>query len=536
MKFSNLNKSCHLLRSIIGLIIILVICSCNQKEIVHKDLNKEALIPVPVFTVGTGESFEITDKTVIFTSGDFHSIEQFAQETRNVTGHPLEISPLTSSQSSGNMYFQIAEIENKDSEAYELEVSNNNLILKANTEQGLFYGIQTIRQLMPASIESGSLSTENIYLASGKIIDSPRFEYRGAMLDVSRHFFGVDVIKRYIDYISSYKMNKLHLHLSDDQGWRIEIKSWPKLTEVGGLTQVGGGKGGFYTQEDYKEIVRYAQSKFVTIIPEIDMPGHTNAALVAYPEMNCNKKDPNPKAYSGIEVGFSTLCTRNPEVYSFLDDVIKELAAMTPGEYIHIGGDESHVTEKEDYIYFINKVQKIVSKYGKKVLGWDDISTATLESGAVVQHWAKKENAQKAVAQNAKVLMTPATRTYLDMQYDSTTLLGLHWAAYIELDSAYIWDPATQINGVSESQIIGVEAALWSETIDNLNEIEYMAFPRLIGHAEIGWSPQEGRNWNEYKFRLAKHEERMIEMGVDYYRSALIPRDSIGGLHLNSSK
>lgn len=515
------------IQTVVLMLVSIIIFSCTSKEIVPKDLNKEAIIPTPVSATATGESFEITDKTIIFTSGDFQSIEQFAQESRDITGHSLEISPLTSSPSNGNMYFQIAEIENKDSEAYELEVSNNNLILKANTEQGLFYGIQTIRQLMPATIESGRLSKENVFLASGKIIDSPRFEYRGAMLDVSRHFFGVDVIKRYIDYISSYKMNKLHLHLSDDQGWRIEIKSWPKLTEVGGLTQVGGGKGGFYSQEDYKEIVRYAQSKFVTIIPEIDMPGHTNAALVAYPELNCNKKDPNPKAYSGIEVGFSTLCTRNPEVYTFLDDVIKEIAAMTPGEYIHIGGDESHVTEKEDYIYFINKVQKIVSKYDKKVLGWDDISAATLGSGAIVQHWAKKENALKAVAQEAKVLMTPATRTYLDMQYDSTTQFGLHWAAYIELDSAYIWDPATQIDGISESQIIGVEAALWSETIDNLNEIEYMAFPRLIGHAEIGWSPQKGRSWDEYKFRLGKHENRLIEMGIDFYRSALIPRDSL---------
>jgi hexosaminidase len=521
-------------QSLALLLSTILIFSCSSKEIVPMDLKMVPLIPTPVSAIATGESFEITDKTVIFTSGDFQSIEQFAQEARNVTGHPLEISPLTSSPSSGNMYFEISEIPNKDSEAYELEVSNNNVNLRANTEQGLFYGIQTLRQLMPASIESGRLSTENIYLAAGKIVDSPRFEYRGAMLDVSRHFFGVDVIKRYIDYISSYKMNKLHLHLSDDQGWRIEIKSWPKLTEVGGLTQVGGGKGGFYTQEDYKEIVRYAQSKFVTIIPEIDMPGHTNAALVAYPEMNCNKKDPNPKAYSGIEVGFSTLCTRNPEVYNFLDDVIKELAAMTPGEYIHIGGDESHVTEKEDYIYFINKVQTIVSKYGKKVIGWDDISAATLISDAAVQHWAKKENALNAVSQNAKVLMTPATRTYLDMQYDSTTPLGLHWAAYIELDSAYIWDPATQIDGISESQIIGVEAALWSETLENINEIEYMAFPRLIGHAEIGWSPQKGRSWDEYKYRLAKHEDRLTEMGIDYYRSALVPRDSKDGSNVNN--
>ncbi|MFT4533748.1 MAG: hexosaminidase [Saprospiraceae bacterium] len=509
------------------ILVSIVIFSCASKEIVPKDLNNEVLIPIPVSTTATGESFEITDKTVIFTSGDFYFIEDFAQQVRAFSDRPLDISPIGSAPSAGNMYFIIENLSNKDPEAYELEISNDHLILKANTEQGLFYGIQTIRQMMPKEIESSIINLSPLLIASGKIIDSPRFEYRGAMLDVSRHFFGVDVVKKYIDYIASYKMNRLHLHLSDDQGWRIEIKSWPKLTEIGGLTQVGGEKGGFYTQEDYKEIVRYARSKFVTIVPEIDMPGHTNAALVAYPELNCNKKDPNPKAYTGMAVGFSTLCTRNPEVYNFIDDVIRELVEMTPGEYIHIGGDESLVTKKTDYIYFINKVQKIVTKHGKKVLGWADISAATLELGSIVQHWDGIENAQNGVAQNAKILMTPAAKTYLDMQYDSTTPFGLHWAAYIELDSAYIWDPATIVSGIYEDNIIGIEAPLWSETIDKLDEIEYMAFPRIIGHAEIGWSPQKSRSWDEYKVRLAKHENRLREMGIDFYESAIIPRDSL---------
>ncbi len=514
-------------RLLYGLIIVCLISSCAQKEIIPKDLLKETLIPIPVSMEAAGLSFEVTDRTVIYTSGDYEFLDHFIREVKLLSGLNIDVAPMSTSRDDGGIYLILKKIDNPNDEAYELEITPKHILIHANTERGLFYGIQSLRQMMPKELESATQISDPILIASGKIIDYPRFGYRGAMLDISRHFFGIPVIKKYIDYLAKYKMNTLHLHLSDDQGWRIEIKSRPKLTEVGSLTAVGGGKGGYLSQNDYKEIVRYAQSKYVTIIPEIDMPGHTNAALVAYPELNCNQKDPYPKPYTGMKVGFSTLCTSNPAVYDFLDDVIRELASMTPGAYIHIGGDESHATKKNDYIAFINKVQAIVSKYGKKTIGWDDISAASLSDDAIAQHWSDKNKAIAAVEQNAKVLMSPATRTYLDMQYDSTTPFGLHWAAYIELDSAYIWDPGKYIDGVHEEDIVGLESPLWSETIDNLDKIEYLAFPRIIGHAEIGWSPQEKRNWTEYKTRLAKHESRLIEMGIDFYRSSLIARDSI---------
>ncbi len=206
----------------------------------------------------------------------------------------------------------------------------------------------------------------------------PKYGYRGAMLDVARHFFTVDEVKKYIDLLAMYKINKLHLHLSDDQGWRIEIKSWPNLTNYGGSTEVGGGPGGFYTQEEYIELVSYAQERFITIIPEIDLPGHTNAALASYPELNCNGKSPD--LYTGTEVGFSTLCANKEITFQFLDDVIREISEITPGPYFHIGGDESHVTKEEDYITFINRSQDMVLKYGKKVMGWDEIQNADLKS------------------------------------------------------------------------------------------------------------------------------------------------------------
>jgi hexosaminidase len=376
-------------------------------------------------------------------------------------------------------------------------------------------------QLLPAKIELAVRQEGPWQIPTGTIADHPDYSYRGAMLEVSRHFFPVEDVKRFIDLISYYKMNALHLHLSDDQGWRIEIKSWPRLTEIGGSTQVGGGKGGFYTQEQYSEIVKYALARYITVIPEIDMPGHTNAALASYAGLNCNGKA--TELYTGIKVGFSSLCTRKDTTYKFVDDVIRELSAITPGPFIHIGGDESNSTKKDDYIYFINKVQDIVEKHGKLVLGWDDISLATLKPNTVVQHWARKKNAAAAAAQGAKVILSPATRAYLDMQYDTTSKFGLHWAAYVDVDSSYIWEPEKLIPGVGKENILGIESPLWTETITNIKAIEYMVFPRLPGLAEIGWTPVALRNWDEYKVRLGKQADRFKALGIDYFPSKKVP-------------
>ncbi len=289
----------------------------------------------------------------------------------------------------------------------------------------------------------------------------------------------------------------------------------------GGSTQVGGGKGGYYTQEQYSDIVKYARERYITVIPEIDMPGHTNAALASYAELNCDGKA--TELYTGTKVGFSTLCTTKEVTYKFIDDVVRELAALTPGPYIHIGGDESHSTKREDYIPFVNKVQEIVSAHGKQVIGWDDISIATLKTSTLAQHWANVKNAIQAVNQGVKIIMSPAKKDYLDMQYNKTTKLGMHWAAYIEVDSAYIWDPATLIPGVRKENIVGIEAPLWTETITNIDEIDYMVFPRLPGYAEIGWTAPSSRNWNEYKIRLGKQGERFKVMGINFYQSQLVP-------------
>ena len=500
---------------------LFILISCNEEAAVPLDLGQESIIPQPLSVKATGSSFTLKATTSIYSDGDLQTANYLSNLLKPATGFAMDIKPIDSKSDENGIYLDLVESGEFGAEGYKLEITENQIRLSANEEHGLFNGIQTLRQLLPSEIEMKSVQSVPWLVASGTVFDKPEFEYRGSMLDVSRHFIQVEDVKRLIDLISQYKINKLHLHLSDDQGWRIEIKSWPNLTTHGGSTQVGGGEGGFFTQEQYKDIVRYAASRFITIIPEIDMPGHTNAALSSYPELNCNGKAPD--LYTGTEVGFSTLCTSKEIVYEFIDDVIRELSEMTPGPYIHIGGDESHVTELKDYIPFIERTAKIVNKYGKQVVGWDEIAHASLPPNSVVHYWNVAENAKKGVDQNAKVLISPATKTYLDMQYDSTTRLGLHWAAYIEIDSAYIWEPTTLVEGIGRENILGVESPLWSETIINMDDIEYMVFPRLICHSEIGWTPNNLRKWDAFKIRLGRHKSRLLNQSIDFYPSKLIP-------------
>jgi len=492
------------------------------------DLSKTSVIPKPVSITATGRYFKLRSHIDIYIHGESKELKlignYLADKLKQSTGFGIDVITTEKTPGSGNIYLTLNE-NNPGSkpgdEGYELLISKKLVLLSANSPTGLFRGIQTIIQLFPVKIEMVSKQTGPWKIATGTITDYPVFSYRGAMLDVSRHFFSVKDVKRFIEFLAFYKMNVLHLHLSDDQGWRIEIKSWPELAKHGGSTQVGGGEGGYFTQEQYSDIVNYAKDRYITIVPEIDMPGHTNAALASYPELNCSGKA--TELYTGTNVGFSSLCTNLDITYKFIDDVVRELAAITPGPYIHIGGDESHSTKREDYIPFINKVQDIVLAHGKQVLGWDDIAISSLKPNVVAQHWANVKNANMAVGQGAKILMSPATKAYLDMKYDKSTKLGLHWAAYIEVDSAYIWDPATLIPGVGKENVLGIEAALWTETITNMKELEYMVFPRLPGFAEIGWSPSSGRSWSEYKMRLGKQGERFKAMGINYYQSGKVP-------------
>lgn len=495
--------------------------SCSPKE--PTDLSKTSFIPQPVSVEPTGDAFTLSSSTTVWFQEDVDGLEQTAQylvsELNRVSGLNLSVQAAGETPGAGIFLSVTNEEDDLGDEGYFLNIGKKLVGIKAKSTAGCFYAVQTLIQTIPVKLTE-SVPVE---IPSGTIRDFPEYGYRGAMLDVSRHFFGVDDVKRFIDFLAIYKMNALHLHLSDDQGWRIEIKSWPKLTEIGGSTEVGGGPGGFYTQEQYSEIVKYALERHITIVPEIDMPGHTNAALASYAELNCDGKA--PELYTGTEVGFSTLCTGKEITYQFVDDVVGEIAALTPGPWFHIGGDESHVTGHDDYVYFVNRVQEIVKKHDRQVIGWDEIANAELVEGATVQFWADVENTTMGVEQGAQVLISPAARAYLDMQYDSTTHLGLHWAAYIEVDQGYNWNPATLVDGVTKENILGVEAPLWTETITSMNELEYMVFPRLPGYAEIGWTAPELRSWDEYKLRLADHGKRFEDLDIDFYRSELVPWD-----------
>ncbi|MCW2502351.1 MAG: nagZ [Actinomycetia bacterium] len=484
------------------------------------------VVPAPVSVTPSAATFTLTSSTVIFAdpslAGSAQAGGYLAGALRPATGFSLPVFPPPYGLATAAGIFLLH--GSQTGEAYQLDVAAQTVVITAGTSAGLFAGIQTLRQLLPAAIDSPTRQALTWTIPGGRITDAPRFAYRGAMLDVARHFFTVAQVERYIDQIARYKVNYLHLHLADDQGWRIEITSWPRLATYGGSTAVGGDSGGYYTQAQYGEIVRYAQARSVTVVPEIDLPGHTNAALASYPELNCDGVA--PPLYTGIGVGFSSLCVSKPITYQFVEDVIRELAAITPGPYLHIGGDEAHSTPESDYLQFLHAVLPLVGKYGKTADGWHDYLKAAPAAGAVGEYWGfggPDASVAAAAQAGSRIVMAPANRAYLDMKYDANCPLGLSWAGYTEVRDAYEWDPATYVGGVPASAVSGVEAPLWSETIRTSADIEYMAFPRLPAIAELGWSAPSVLGWPSFQRRLALQGPRWRAQGVNFYPSPQVP-------------
>ncbi|MEU6536558.1 beta-N-acetylhexosaminidase [Streptomyces sp. NPDC047000] len=482
------------------------------------------VIPAPASVTPGGTPYRITRDTRIVAPSRARSVGTYlADLLRPSTGHPL---PLTT-HGTGGIQLRLAPGP-YGAEGYRLHSGRGGVVITAREPAGLFHGVQTLRQLLPPAVEKDTVQPGPWPVAGGTIVDRPRYAYRGAMLDVSRHFFTVAQVKRYIDELALYKLNVLHLHLSDDQGWRIAIDSWPRLASHGGSTQVGGGPGGHYTKADYREIVRYAASRHLEVVPEVDMPGHTNAALASYPELNCDGTA--PPLYTGTEVGFSSLCVDKDVTYDFVDDVIRELAALTPGRYLHIGGDEAHSTSHADYTVFMDRVQPVVAAYGKTVIGWHQLTGAHPAKGALAQYWgldttSAEEKAQVvAAAQHGTgIVLSPADRVYLDMKYTAGTPIGLDWAGLVEVRRSYDWDPGAYLPGLPESSVRGVEAPLWTETVVTGADIDHLAFPRLPGAAELGWSPAATHDWDAYKVRLAAQGPRWEALGIGFYRSPQVP-------------
>ncbi len=496
-------------------------------------LDAHRLVPAPVSVASdNGPPFALTTTTAIVVpaeGGEAARVgESLATLLRTATGFPFPVLAAEGRVPLGAVALRLGGQPNLGAEGYELTIATDSVRLVAAEPAGLFRGVQTLRQLLPAAIEAehSAVGVPDAWtVPAGRIVDRPRFAYRGAMLDVARHFFTVKETRQFIDLLALYKLNTLHLHLSDDQGWRIEIDSWPRLATFGGSTQVGGGSGGYYTKADYAEIVRYAADRFITVVPEIDVPAHTNAAIASYPELGCSRPVPVPSPnspaaglYTGIQVGWSALCHDKEVTYEFIDDVVRELAAMTPGPFIHMGGDEVEVLTREQYAAFIERVQDIVARHGKRMIGWEEIGRARMGPGTVAQMW-HADTLLLAARQGAKLVMSPATKAYLDMKYTPATELGLNWAGFVELRTAYDWDPVTYFKGVTESDVLGIEAPLWSETVSNISAAQYLIMPRLPALAEVGWTPASARDWESFRTRIAAHAPRWRLLGVNYYPS-----------------
>ena len=382
-------------------------------------------------------------------------------------------------------------------ESYRLEIGAEGVAFSAADAAGEARGRATLRQL-------GETASPLL------IEDAPRFAWRGVMLDVARHFFGVEDVLRLIDLAALYKLNVLHLHLTDDQGWRIEIPGWPNLTTIGAETQVGGGAGGFFTAADYERIVAHAAKQAITVIPEVDVPGHVNAALRAYPEL-WGREAPAP--FTTWSSPGHSLDVRSEVVHRFLGDVIRTI----PGEYFHLGGDEVEGLSHEDYVQFMWDACSLVLQHGKRPIVWEEAGVAKLPPGTIVQHWSDAKPARAAADQGLPLIMSPAPHTYLDQKYDDSTELGLTWAGAVEVRDAYDWDPDALIAG---ADVIGVEAALWSETTETRDDVDSMIFPRLLATAEVGWSGR--RDWEDFRGRVAAHGPALDALGVNFHHSKQI--------------
>ncbi|WP_163617572.1 beta-N-acetylhexosaminidase [Microbacterium sp. B35-30] len=513
-----------------------------------------AVVPAPAsIEAGSGAPFRLTPDTTVTGEADAAATLAAIVEARAgftpakgavESGIDLRIDPGSGSP-----------------ESYRIAVDEASVVVTGADAAGLFYGVQTLGQLIARNSAGGQQEGEDAEwtVPAVTIEDAPRFAYRGAMLDVARHFHPLETVKGYIDRAASLKLNALHLHLTDDQGWRIQLDSRPELTERASGTSVGGDStegqgtpGGFFTKADYREIVEYAASRHMIVVPEIDMPGHTHAVGLAYPELaeeptisdhmreiirDYGGEEPRPGVpYQGMAVGFSSLKTRDEATYDFVADVFGELAAMTPGPYLHFGGDESLSTTDEDFAVFVARASDIIADLGKTPVAWHEAGAAAgLADTTIGQYWGYltpqegvSDRARAFVDNGGQLILSPADAIYLDMKYPNGPELGLTWAnGPTSIERAYTWEPSDIVDGIDDSGILGVEAPLWTETIRTAADIDTMAFPRAAAAAEAAWSPATGasdlRTWASFRERVGALGPLWTSMGIGFHPSDEIP-------------
>jgi hexosaminidase len=522
--------------------------------------NKYAVIPKPASLTPQKGEFVINHQTQIIIPKAEPEIKNLAQllaeKIRISSGINIPIEAITWTSKTpmkGKIVFLpfVDEMDGKNlaSEDYSLQVHASHVVIAASTAKGQFYALQTLFQLLPTQIFSSTKAANAKWnIPACVIFDHPRYAYRGLHLDVSRHFFPVSFVKKYIDLLAMHKMNSFHWHLTDDQGWRIEIKKYPKLTQIGSKrketmkghytdqTYDQTPYGGFYTQEEIKDVIRYAQSKYVNIIPEIEMPGHALAALAAYPELGCKG--------SGYEVGtrwgvYDEVFCPTEKTFSFLEDVLSEVIALFPSQYIHIGGDECpKISWKENEFcqnlmkkeglkdehelqsYFIKRIDRFLTQKGKKIIGWDEILEGGISPNATIMSWRGIEGGVAAAKQKHDAIMTPGSHCYLDYYQSDPATEPLAIGGFLPLEKVYAYNPTpAELNTEEAKHILGVQGNVWSEYIKTSDKAEYMAYPRATALSEVAWTPPNLKNYKDFTERLKVHFERLTNLGVNYAKS-----------------
>lgn len=544
------------------LLILLILTSCSKAD---SDQQKApSVIPEPVQMQVRDGTFVIDRKTVILLNNDRDDITNIAtqlkQEIDSGIGSNIEIRNQTENSSDKNVItFSLEDSQAfENPEGYSLNVDRQKVSIKASKPAGLFYGMQTLLQLMPEQIYQSdyTLVPQNTdwEIPSVEIQDYPRFKYRGMHLDVGRHFFPVEFIKKYIDLMAMHKMNRFHWHLTEDQGWRLEIQQYPKLTEVGAwrdstlVGHYGSGifdgerYGGYYTQDEVREIVEYAQQRHITVVPEIEMPGHASAALAAYPEFGCvERKDYQVKTTWGI---FEDIYCPSEQTFFFLENLLVEVMELFPGEYIHIGGDEApkkqweeselaqQVIEREELedeeelqSYFITRIEQFLNENRRQIIGWDEILQGGLAPNATVMCWRGMEGGIEAAKQGHNVIMTPTSHVYLDYYQADADSEPLAIGGFSPLKEVYNFEPVPDALTDEESQhVIGAQGNVWTEYMHSGDKVEYMAYPRASAIAEVTWSPKSKRNWTDFWRRMQTHFERLDILDVNaakHYRGKI---------------
>ena len=498
------------------------------------------VIPKPLSLVQNEGSFKVTKSTKFYASTpEAKTIATFfASKIESSTGYDLAISE--EEVSSNAIALLIDNSLEVNDEGYTLDATDKLVSIKAKTAKGLFYGMQTLMQLLPAEIESTTVVNGIAWtLPCVTIKDEPRFAYRGIMLDPCRHFIPVENIKKQLDVLALFKINQFHWHLTEDQGWRIEIKKYPKLTEIGSKRVDGEGTeySGFYTQEQIKEVVAYASERFINVIPEIELPGHALAAISAYPELSCKGDSLSPRIIWGVEE--DVYCAGKEETFKFLEDVIAEVVPLFPGEYFHIGGDECPKVrwekcplcqkrmrenklkdEHELQSYFVQRIEKVLASHGKKMIGWDEILEGGLAPSATVMSWRGEDGGIAAASMDHDVIMTPGSNgMYLDHYQGDSKIEPVAIGGYTLLEKTYSYNPVPDtLAGLGKSNFVkGVQGNIWSEYMYTTDLMEYRIYPRILAVAEIGWTPLEGKDYKDFERRIDNALVRLDCHGINYH-------------------